>query len=239
MGLPRIWQVDNEASIAGLSGRPFTLPVRLALLLGVEVRFIPPGEPGRNADVESFNALWQERVLRRFTTPGLAPLAVVSLRFERWFMDERPHPKLSLARHGTRFPGALLASLDGTLPRIPAGFALETYRDAAGELHLPLARGRMSWARRADERGTLALHGRRLSLGRTAANQYVVATLSTGPATSRSAWVTARSKLFRFPVAERVVQPLRPSGRRVCECQRCDGGRQLLEPVSDVVAATT
>lgn len=213
LGLPKIWQVDNEASIAGLPGRPFTLPVRLALLLGIEVRFIPAGEPGRNADIESFNALWQERVLRRFATPGLARLATVSLRFERWFMDERPHPKLTLARHGTRFPGALLAARDGTLRRIPAGFALDAFRNAAGELRLPLARGRISWVRRTDEHGTLALHGRRLPLGRGAANQYVVATLSTGRGEIAVRLPDHRAKLFRFPIAERVVQPLRPRGR--------------------------
>lgn len=214
LGLPRIWQVDNETTIAGFpgAGRIFTPPVRLALLLGVEVRFIPEGEPGRNADVESFNALWQERVLHRFTTPGLARLASVSGRFERWFMDERPHPKLRLARHGTRFPGALLASLDGALPRIPASFTLDAYRDPRGELRLPLARGRISWVRRTDERGSLALLGRRLALGRAAANEYVVATLSTGRAEIAVRVGELAPKLFRFPMRERVVQPLRRGG---------------------------
>jgi hypothetical protein len=213
LGLPRIWQVDNETTIAGFPGRPFTPPVRLALLLGVEVRFIPAGEPGRNADIESFNALWQDRVLRRFETPSLARLATVLGRFERWFMDERPHPKLTLAGHGTRFPGALLAAQHDALPRIPAGFTLDGYRDRAGELHLPLARGRISWVRRADARGILALHGRQLPLGRGAANEYVVATLATG----RGEIVVRRggervAKRFRFPIVERVVQPLRRGG---------------------------
>jgi hypothetical protein len=214
LGLPRIWQVDNETTIAGFpaSGRIFTPPVRLALLLGVEVRFIPEGEPGRNADVESFNALWQERVLHRFSTAGLARLASVSGRFERWFMEERPHPKLSLAAHGTRFPGALLAALDGALPRIPAGFALDAYRDDAGELRLPLARGRISWVRRTDERGSLALLGRRLPLGRAAASEYVVATLSTGRGEIAVRVGEIAPKLFAFPVRERVVQPLRRGG---------------------------
>ncbi len=211
LGLPLIWQVDNERCLAGFpeAGKIFTQPVRLALLLGVEVRFIPEGEPGRNADIESFNALWQERVLRRFETPGRARLARMSLRFERWFMAERPHPKLSVARHGTRFPGALLSSLDGELRRIPAGFSLDRYRDADGELRLPLARGRISWVRRVDERGTLALLGRRLRLGRAAANQYVIATLSTGRGDLAVRLDGRAVKLFRFPIAERVIQPLR------------------------------
>jgi len=210
LGLPLIWQVDNESALAGFpaAGRIFTQPVRLALLLGVEVRFIPEGEPGRNADIESFNALWQARVLRRFETPGRARLARMSLRFERWFMAERPHPKLTVAAHGTRFPGALLASLDGELRRIPEGFSLDRYRDAAGELRLPLARGRISWVRPVDEHGRLRLLGRRLSLGRVAANQYVIATLSTGRG-EISVRVGQRVKLFRFPIAERVVRPLR------------------------------
>jgi len=211
LGLPLIWQVDNEAALAGFppAGRIFTQPVRLALLLGVEVRFIPEGEPGRNADIESFNALWQARVLRRFETPGLARLGAVSDRFERWFMEERPHPKLTLAAHGTRFPGALLASLDGEIRRIPTGFRLARYRDAEGELRLPLARGRISWVRRVDERGTLALLGRRLPLGRSAANEYVVATLSTGRGEIAVRLGERAVKRFRFPIAERVVQPLR------------------------------
>lgn len=212
LGLPIVWQVDNETALAGFPGRPFTQPVRLALLLGVEVRFIPPGEPGRQADIESFNALWQARVLRRFETPSLARLAKVSGRFERWFMDERPHPKLSVADHGTRFPAELLAAQDGALRRMPKGFTLDRYRAAAGELRLPLARGRISWVRRADERGDLALHGRRLALGRAAASQYVVATLSTARGELAVRLPEGAVKLFRFPIAERVVQRLRPSG---------------------------
>jgi hypothetical protein len=47
---------------------------------------------------------------------------------------------------------------------IPDGFALAAYRDGAGALHLPLARGRIRWVRRADERGMLVLYGGRRAL---------------------------------------------------------------------------
>lgn len=214
LGLPRIWQVDNESAIAGFpaAGRVFTQPVRLALLLGIEVRFIPMGEPGRNADVESFNALWQERVLRRFETPGLARLARVSGRFERWFMDERPHPKLTLAVHGTRFPGALLASLDGELRKIPAGFSLDAYRDADGELRLPLARGRISWVRRVAEDGELRIIDHRLRL-RRAANEYVICTLSIARAELTVRLDGRIIGSYRHPIGEKVVRPLVGRGR--------------------------
>lgn len=209
LGLPRTWQLDNESAVAGFerAGRVFTQPVRLALLLGVEVRFIPAGEPGRQADVESFNALWQDRVLRRFDSPGLGRLAKVSAQFERWFMDERPHPKLSPATHGTRFPGKLLASLDGEIRRMPT-FSLDRYRDALGELRLPLARGRISWVRRAGEDGTLEILGHRLRLGRRAANEYLVATLSTARAELTVRLDGRPIGAYRHPIGEKVVRPL-------------------------------
>ncbi|MEK7862523.1 MAG: helix-turn-helix domain-containing protein [Chloroflexota bacterium] len=210
LGLPRIWQVDNESALAGFerAGRVFTQPVRLALLLGVEVRFIPPGEPGRNADIESFNQLWQERVLRRFVTPSLARLATVSLRFERWFMAERPHPKLTLAEHGTRFPGTLLAATRGERRRLPRGFTLQTYRNEMGELRFPLARGRISWVRRADEDGRLQILGHQLRLGRRAANEYVICTLSTARAELTVQLDGRPIGAYRQPIDEKVVRPL-------------------------------
>ena len=149
-------------------------------------------------------------MLRRFETPSLQRLATVSDHFERWYMEERPHPKLSLATHGTRFPAELLARYDGALPQIPQGFSLDRYRDAAGALHFPLARGRISWVRRADENGTLAALGRRLPLGRAAANQYVTATLSTARGDLAVRLADHAVQLFRHPITERVVQPLRP-----------------------------
>jgi putative transposase len=214
LGLPRIWQVDNEATLAGYPDRRhvFTQAVRLALLFGVEVRFIPEGEPGRNADIESFNALWQARVLHRFDAPGLAHLARLSARFERWYMEARPHPKLSTTGHGTRFPAALLASLDGELPRPPHGFSLDRYRDVRDELRIPLARGRISWVRRLDEHGRLRLLGQELRV-RRAANQYVIATLSTGVREVRVRLGSEVVSRFPFEINERVVQPLVRRGR--------------------------
>ena len=210
LGLPGIWQVDNESALAGFpaAGRIFTQPVRLALLLGVEVRFIPRGEPGRQADIESFNRLWQERVLGRFRTPGLGHLARVSGRFERWWMEERPHPKLRAAEHGTRFPGTLLAALDGELRRIPADFRLDDHRDAAGALRLPLARGRISWVRRVDENGVVEVIDHRLRLGRIAANEYVVARLATGRAELTIMLDGRVIGSYRHPIAEKVVRPI-------------------------------
>jgi transposase len=57
LGLPRISQMDNEMAASGGGRHPyaFSLVMRLHLLLGIHLLFIPEGEPGRNAHIESFN----------------------------------------------------------------------------------------------------------------------------------------------------------------------------------------
>ena len=66
MGLPRVSQMDNEMAASGGGRYRYSLSqiLRLHLLFGIHLRFIPPKEPGRNAAVESFNNIWQIRVLR-------------------------------------------------------------------------------------------------------------------------------------------------------------------------------
>lgn len=60
LGLPDFLQIDNDAAFTGL-GRTkpvFGRVIRLLLYLGVEVIFIPPGEPKRNHVVERVNGIW-------------------------------------------------------------------------------------------------------------------------------------------------------------------------------------
>jgi len=52
-----------------------------------------------------------------------------------------------------------------------------------------------------------------MPLGRAAANEYAVATLSTARGDIAVRRVGGAAKIFRFPISERVVQPLRRSGR--------------------------
>lgn len=110
--------------------------------------------------------------------------------------------------------GVILAGGSGsrldplTLRRPPAGFTLEAHRNEDDELRLPLARGVVRWVRRADEDGAITVLHRRLRLGRAAANQYVVATLSTARAEVNIRLSGRLVSRFAFPIRERVVQPL-------------------------------
>ena len=64
LGLPDILQVDNS-DLFGLTSHPGSLNrfVRLALLVGVNLTFIPEHEPWRNGSIEHFNGWLQERLL--------------------------------------------------------------------------------------------------------------------------------------------------------------------------------
>jgi hypothetical protein len=67
MGLPDFLQLDNELCFRGSNRYPrsFGTVLRLCLLLGIEVIFIPIGEPWRNGVVESFNDTYNQRLFRR------------------------------------------------------------------------------------------------------------------------------------------------------------------------------
>jgi hypothetical protein len=214
LGVPRVSQIDNEMAATG-GGRyrhAFSLVMRLHLLLGTQLVFLPPGEPGRNAHVESFNGLWQERVLRH-PCPDLRTLRRVSAAFLRYYHFRKPHRGLQVARDGTRYPGIWLRRHRELLRFPPANFALEHYRDRRGRLHLPLARGRVTFIRRVDAHGQVELPGQRYFVGKRLTGRYVTATIFP----HRQELVVKHRhrvhKRFPFLVTEPVVDPLLPLPR--------------------------
>ena len=217
LGLLRVSQLDNELGVVGGTphGFSFSPVVRLGLLLGVHWWFIPPGEPGRNPDIESFNGLWEARVLWRHRCPDLPALRRTSARFGRYY-HARPHRQLRVAPHGSRCPGTVLAAARAQLRALPEGFDLAPYRDAQGQLQLPLARGRISFVRRVGGAGTIELPGGTYRVGRRLAGQYVVATLYP----HRRELVVKLDgrvvKRFPVPIREPVVAPLYPLPRGRC-----------------------
>jgi len=209
MGLPRASQLDNEMCASGGARHPFSLSqvIRLHLLLGVHLIFIPPGEPGRNAAVESFNGLWQKRVLRH-PCPDLRTLRRCSRRFLAYYHLQKPSRTLSLAKHGTRFPGILRDRLWTELRHLPVVFSLDAYRDAQGRLALPVAKGHVSFVRKVDTHGRIEFNSGEYFIGRKLEHQYVVATLSTH---HRKIFVKAEGRLvktFPFALGGSTITPL-------------------------------
>lgn len=216
IGVPGVSQMDNEMAATGGGRYPYSISqvIRLHLLLGIHLVFIPQGEPGRNASVESFNALWQERVLRRHNCPTLTALKRASERFLRYYHYEKPHRGLTQKEHGTRFPGILRDQLWKTLRHLPKRFSLDRYIDSNGYLNLPIANGRVSFIRKVDTHGKIEVNGSTYSVRRKLEGQYVVATIFT----HRKRLVVKQDnkiiKSFSFPIKGHIIAPLLPLAKR-------------------------
>jgi transposase len=209
LGLPRVSQMDNEMAASGGGRYPyaFSQVMRLHLLLGVHLVFIPEGEPGRNPHVESFNDLWQERVLRH-PCADLGALRRTDRAFLRYYHFDKPHRALHAQRDATRLPGRWLELHRGELRALPEGFSLAAYRDRRGRLQLPLARGRVSFIRKVNDHGCIQVNGQTYFIGKRLARQYVTATVYPHRRALVVKYEGRVRKRFAFPVYERLVAPL-------------------------------
>jgi len=214
LGVPRVSQIDNEMAATGGGRYPaaLSLVMRLHLLLGTHLVFLPQGEPGRNPHVESFNDLWQERVLRH-PCPDLRALRRTDAAFLHDSHFRKPHRALRASEDGTRSPGQWLERHRGQLRALPPGFVLDTYRAGEGQLRLPLARGRISFIRKVDPKGLIEIHGKAYFVGKRLTGRYVTATIFP----HRQELVVKRAsrvhKRFPFPISESLLDPLLPLPR--------------------------
>ena len=212
MGVPDISQMDNEMAATGGRRYPFSLSqvIRLHLLMGIHFIFIPQGEPGRNASIESFNKLWQERVLRRHHCPILTALKRTSERFLQYYHYEKPHRKLTQKENGTRFPGILRDRLWRSLRHLPKSFNIDNYKDSKDRLNLPIAKGKVSFIRKVNSHGRIEANGNTYFIRRKLEGQYIVATIFT----HRKRLVIKHErkiiKSFSFPVKGHIIVPLLP-----------------------------
>jgi putative transposase len=124
MGVPDFLQLDNELSFHGSHRHPRSLGIvlRLGLLMGIEVIFIPVGEPWRNGVVESFNDTYNRRFFRRQFFRSYRQLRAQSKNFElfhnrnhRYGYLQGSTPSQFLEQAGFK---PLLAPPKFTLPKI-------------------------------------------------------------------------------------------------------------------------
>ncbi len=212
LGIPEVSQMDNEMAASGGGRYQYSISqvIRLHLLLGIHMVFIPQGEPGRNASVESFNALWQDRVLQRHECPAIDSLRRTSKRFMQYYHYEKPHRGLTNKEHGTQFPGIIRDRLWKTLRHLPQKFSLDAYIDSSGRLKVPVSRGRVSSVRKVDSHGRIDVNGFPYFIRRSLEGQYVIATIFTH---RRKLVVNQDEKIiksFPFPIKDKIVAPLFP-----------------------------
>jgi hypothetical protein len=92
MGLPTALYIDNDVVWRGSSSGQRTLSriVRLCLLLGVQVIFIPPYTPEANPLLESFNGLWDRNFWQRTEFQNLDHLQTELPYFQGYCRHRRP-----------------------------------------------------------------------------------------------------------------------------------------------------
>jgi transposase InsO family protein len=165
VGLPDVLQVDN-AELFGRTTHPGALSrlIRLALLVGVQLTFIPEGEPWRNGSVEHFNGWFQPRLL------------AIRLRSAAHVRRE-----LAALMH-TCNTEHIHAQLDfHTSAQVRRGLTPRKLpHDFTAHLHpLKVAIGRVVFIRRVRRSGRITILGLKFRVGKPWANHYVVATLYT------------------------------------------------------------
>lgn len=168
VGLPDFLQLDNDAAFTGLGFTPrvFGHFVRLALYLGIELIFIPPGEAVRNGLVERLNGLWARSFWDKNHFASLAAFRRKSPRFLAWYQTWLPPP----------LDGQTVAQATRHNPRVQ----LRPWQSRQVPHPLPLTAGRIHFLRRVTPQGTINILKEDWPVPQRLAGQYVWATLDTG-----------------------------------------------------------
>jgi len=169
LGIPAFLQLDNDAAFNGgyKVPRVFGHFVRLALYVGIELIFLPVGEPECNGDVEQFNRLWSHAFFDRRHFLTIAACRRASPTFVQWYHTQYSPPKLGdLTPQAThRAAGRQRRLTERQITQLPE--------------HLPITAGRVHFIRRVAPDGTLTLLNETWRVGKRWANKYVWATITT------------------------------------------------------------
>jgi hypothetical protein len=207
VGLPDFLQLDTDAAFTALgsTARVFGQFVRLALYLGIELLFIPPGEAERNWLVERINGLWASSFWDKNHFASLPAFLRKRSRFLDWYQTWAP-PALG----GQTVAEATRQTKRGHLQHRQVRQIPE---------HLPLTAGRIHFRRRVTPQGTINLLKEDWPVARRLAGHYVWATRDTGRKElclyyRRSERAQPRLlQCFVYPLEE-PVKPLLPQYRR-------------------------
>lgn len=190
LGVPRALQVDNELSFRGSNRYPrsFGLLIRLCLYLGVEIIFIPDGEPWRNGIVERFNDVYDKLFFRSQRFRDLAHLAQELPRFETFHNTQHRYAKL-----GQRVPWEI--HVTGRRRRLPRQFA----RHRRG---LPFREGRVSFVRLTDAQGRARFFSESFPVDASLVHEYVTGTVFTRPGLLKFSHQGCVIKVYKYRVTK-------------------------------------
>lgn len=208
LGLPHGLLLDKDSACTGGEKTPrhFSSFVPLCLYVGIELIFIPPGEPQRKGLVESLHGLWARSFWNRERFHSFRDVCSKSPRFLQGYMPEYVPPALVDCTPAQAHRRVKRRRLRATqLKVLPAP--------------LPLTAGRWQFIRRVAADGTIRVLGETWPVGRRLAYHYVWATIIPDrqrleihhqpSERSQVRWV----KTVPYPIAE-PIHPLRPEYQR-------------------------
>jgi hypothetical protein len=168
LGIPDLLQLDNDAAFTGLGRAPrgFGQFVRLALYLGIELLFIPPGEAKRNHVVERVHGTWAESFWNKNHFTSLRDLARKSPQFFAWYAEYAPEALGGLTVQQAARHLQCQKLLRRQSARIPA--------------ELPLTASRVHFIRKVDAQGEISILKEHWKVSKSLVGHYVWATLDTG-----------------------------------------------------------
>lgn len=142
LSIPLAMGIDNAFSSTTHPNNPFTIWVLACLYFGVEVIVSPPGVVGWTSHVEAVNNEWQRKTIWVQHFDSLNALRAGSNRAIEWLNTRRAVLDLDLC--GTRHPADYITANQHLL-RWPPTFTIDDHLDHKGNLHLPLAAGRITF----------------------------------------------------------------------------------------------
>jgi len=208
LGLPQRLYLDNDAAFTGgeRTKRRLGTVVRLCLYLGIEVVFLPPGEPKRNAVVERINGLWAKQFWNRNHFRTLDDVLRRQDVFLDWYAQTYRPPSLK---------GVTPAQAQRRTQRVRLS------KRQARELpaSLPITAGRVHFVRRVATDGTISFLGETWKISQRLAHEYIWATVSTHcrrlelfhRRSARAKWRRIKTCDYALP---ETVRHLRPEFKR-------------------------
>ena len=153
MSIPLALSTDNAFSKTSHPNNPWTIWIRVLLMLGVEAIVSPPNSLGFTNHGEAVNWLWQDRTINRYHYDDLDELSTDNRGFMDWANTRRAilDPKLC----GTSYPAEYVRNSAPTLRWLPPGFDIDDYLDNTGTLRIPLTRGRITFLRHVSRDHTI------------------------------------------------------------------------------------
>lgn len=167
LGFPHALLIDNDAVWRGSlkAKRYFSRFMRLALWLGLELIFIPVGEPEFNGTLERVNGLWNRQFWDLNHFESRRQVARTSPQFVEWYRTVYEPPSL-----GEHTPVEMRRQV--------MRCRLTHAQRQAIPTTLPLTEGRIHFIRHVDEQGDIELLHETWHVDKQLAGEYVWATLA-------------------------------------------------------------